>query len=160
VTPSLLRAYPLGWRQSPPSCHWAPMASVQIRRSPAQAMRSEVVLQPSPPPPAPHASSEKCLDLVACSHCPGMPRDTALSAVVLAPGSLGAVYLGAAELVSSCYPGALPPSVSWRQVEGSAEQACSRVVATDKLLWEVMAMVDRYILHPIWVSLKKRRRFT
>jgi hypothetical protein len=114
----------------------------------------------NPPPPPPRASSEKCLDLAACSPCPSMPRDTALSTVVLAPRSLGVVYLGAAELVSSCYPGATPPPVSWRQVEGSAEQACSRVVATDKLLWEVMAMVGQYILHPIRVSLKKRRRFT
>jgi hypothetical protein len=37
-------------------------------------------------------------------------------------------------------------------VEGITEQACSRVMALDKLLQEVMAMVGQDILHPIWVS--------
>jgi hypothetical protein len=40
-------------------------------------------------------------------------------------------------------------------VEGSIEQACSWVVATDKLLWETMALVSWDILHPMQVSLKK-----
>jgi hypothetical protein len=36
------------------------------------------------------------------------------------------------------------------------EQACSRVEASDKPLREAKAMVGRDILHPIWVSLKKK----
>jgi hypothetical protein len=38
------------------------------------------------------------------------------------------------------------------QVEGSVEQECSQVVATDRLLREAMAMVGQDVLHPIWVS--------
>jgi hypothetical protein len=42
-------------------------------------------------------------------------------------------------------------------VEDNAEQACSQVVAVDRLLWGALAMVNQDILHPIWVSLDKNK---
>jgi hypothetical protein len=55
------------------------------------------------------------------------------------------------------YPGAPFEPVSWRQVEGNVEQACSWVATTDILLREVVAMVGPDFLYPIRVSLKERK---
>jgi hypothetical protein len=51
--------------------------------------------------------------------------------------------------------GSLPPPVNWGQVEDSAQQACSHVAAADRVLWEVLAMIGRDILHLIQVSLEE-----
>jgi hypothetical protein len=63
---------------------------------------------------------------------------------------------GVAEMGLPGYPGAPSPPVSWRQVEGSAEQSRLRVATTDRLLREAMAMIVCNVLHPVWVSLKKK----
>jgi hypothetical protein len=47
------------------------------------------------------------------------------------------------------FPRLTAPTDQLGQVEDSAQQVCSQVAATDRLLWEVLAMVDRDILHPI-----------
>jgi hypothetical protein len=92
------------------------------------------------------------LDLVVCSPGPSLPGNTVSRDVVPAPGSLGTVDPGVIKVGLPGYLGTSSPHVNWRQVENSVEQACSRVVAVDKLLWEAMVMVDWDILHLIWVS--------
>jgi hypothetical protein len=57
-----------------------------------------------------------------------------------------------AELGLPGYLGAPLPPISWRRVEGSVEQVCSRVTVADRLLWEAMTMVCWDILHPIQVT--------
>jgi hypothetical protein len=81
-----------------------------------------------------------------------MPGGIAPGDAVSALGSLGVVDPWVAELGLSGYTDSLPPPVSWGQLENNAELACSRVPVVDRLQWEVMAMVGRDILHPIWVS--------
>jgi hypothetical protein len=87
------------------------------------------------------------LDLEVCSPGSSMPGGIALGDAVPAPGSLSAMDPRAVELGSPGYSDTLSPPISWRQVEGSAELACSRVAATDRLLQEAMAMVGQDILH-------------
>jgi hypothetical protein len=59
-----------------------------------------------------------------------------------------------------CYPDVPSPPTSWRRVEGSTEQACSRVAAVDRLLCEAMVVVSRDILQPVYVSFKEWKGFT
>jgi hypothetical protein len=101
---------------------------------------------------APVPSGGTCLDLVVCNPSPSLPRGIALGEAVQAPESLATVDPGITVLGLSGFPGTPSPPVSWMQVEGSAEQACSGVAAIDKVLWEVMVMVGLDILQPIWVS--------
>jgi hypothetical protein len=68
--------------------------------------------------------------------------------------------LGVTELLLPGYPGSPFLPFNWGQVEDIATQACSQVVAVERLLWEILATVGRDILHPIWVNLKKRGKFT
>jgi hypothetical protein len=49
-----------------------------------------------------------------------------------------------------------PPPVSWRLVEGSAEQVYSWVATVDKLLRKAMATVGRDVLHLIRVVKEKK----
>jgi hypothetical protein len=97
-----------------------------------------------------------CLDLDVCSPSPSLPRGIIPGDAVPSLGSLGAMDSGVAEMGLPGYPGAPSPPVSWRQVEGSAEQSRLRVATTDRLLREAMAMIVCNVLHPVWVSLKKK----
>jgi hypothetical protein len=45
-------------------------------------------------------------------------------------------------------------------VENTVEQVYPQVEAVKRMLQEMLAAVDRDILHPIWVSLKKSGKFT
>jgi hypothetical protein len=65
---------------------------------------------------------------------------------ILAPESSGTVSPGVIGLL-------LP--VDWRRVEDNAEFVCSLVTIMERMLWDMLASVDRNILHPIQVSLKK-----
>jgi hypothetical protein len=47
----------------------------------------------------------------------------------------------AIELGLPGYPSMSPLPTNWRQVEGGTELACSQVVATGRLLQEVLAML-------------------
>jgi hypothetical protein len=85
---------------------------------------------------------------------------TTLSGAVLALESSGAVGPRIAGLLLLGSPRPLSPPINWGHVEDSAEQACSQVVTVGRLLWKMLAAVDRDILHPIWVSLKERGKFT
>jgi hypothetical protein len=42
-------------------------------------------------------------------------------------------------------------------VENNVEQACSWVAVADMMLQKTLAIIGRDILHPIWVSLKKKK---
>jgi hypothetical protein len=115
-------------------------------------MQPEAMLQPPCP-----GGGGPCLDLDVCSPSPSLPRGAIPGDAVPTLGSLGATDLVVDETKLPGYPGAPSPNVSWRQVEGSVEQACLRVVITDRLLREAVAMIICNVLHPIWVSLKKKR---
>jgi hypothetical protein len=56
----------------------------------------------------------------------------------------------------SGYLGLPSPPASWRQVEGSMDQACLRVAAADRLVREAMVMSVPDILHPIQVDENKK----
>jgi hypothetical protein len=42
-------------------------------------------------------------------------------------------------------------------VENNVEQACSWVAVADMMLQKTLAVIGWDILHPIWVSLKKKK---
>jgi hypothetical protein len=69
-------------------------------------------------------------DLVASGPGLSPPRDAGPGDMILAPGSSDIVDPGAAEKGLPGYPGALSPPTNRRQVEGSAELACSQVAIT------------------------------
>jgi hypothetical protein len=89
----------------------------------------------------PMPSGGACLDLVVCNLSPSLPRIIAPGDAVPAPWSLEVMHPRVTELGLPSYLSVLSPPVSWRQVEGCVEQACSQVAAVDKLLREVMAVV-------------------
>jgi hypothetical protein len=82
-------------------------------------------------------------------------RHTTLGDTVLALGSSGAMGPGVVGLLMLGYPDSPFPRHRLWQVENSAEQACSQVEATKRMLHETLATVGRDILHIIRVSLKK-----
>jgi hypothetical protein len=106
------------------------------------------------------ATGGPCLDMVVCSFSPNMPMCTTLGDAVPAPGFSSAMDLGVTRLGLLGSSSSPSTSSDWGQVENSAKQACSWVAAADKLLREAMTMVGRDILHPIWVSLKEKRKIT
>jgi hypothetical protein len=83
---------------------------------------------------------------------PSLLGHTVSGDVVLVPGSLGAADPGVTKMLLLDYPGTPSPPVNQSRVEGITEQACSQVATMDIMLWEVMAMADQDILHPIRVS--------
>jgi hypothetical protein len=97
-------------------------------------------------------------DFVVHSPSPSMPSRATPGDTVSALGSLDVVDLGAIELGLSAYPGVPSLPARWRQVEGSVEQVCLWVVAMGRLLWEVIAVVGRDILHLVWVSFLRKKR--
>jgi hypothetical protein len=81
-----------------------------------------------------NATGGLCSDLVVHRSSPSMPGCIASGDVAPSPGYLVAVDLGVFKLGFSGSPGSPSPVVNQGQVEDSAEQARSRVTATDKLL--------------------------
>jgi hypothetical protein len=73
-------------------------------------------------------------DLVVHGTDPGTPRCIAPGDAVPFPGFSGAVGSGVAGLLLSGTPSSLSSPVNWGQVEDSAEQVCSQVVAVERLL--------------------------
>jgi hypothetical protein len=96
------------------------------------------------------------LDLVVWSYGPSMPGCTSPGDTVPFLGFLGAVDLGVAGLGWPSSPSSPFPPVKWVQVKNRAEHACLRVATADRLLGEVLTMVDRDILHPIRVGLREK----
>jgi hypothetical protein len=43
-------------------------------------------------------------------------------------------------------------------VEGDAELTCLHVTDAERMLRDTLALAGRNILHPLWVSLKERKR--
>jgi hypothetical protein len=119
----------------------------QRRRNPGQATRPDVKLQCSSP------WGGGGLDLVVCSLGPSLPG------AGINPRVLGCCGSGVVELGLLGYPDMTSSPASWRQVEGSAEQVCSWVAVVDRLPWEAMAVVGRYILQLVWVVFKERKIF-
>jgi hypothetical protein len=71
--------------------------------------------------------------------------------------SLDIVDFGANELGLPGNPTASPLSISWKQVEGGTELACSQVLAACRLLKEMLAMVGQDVLQITRVSPKTER---
>jgi hypothetical protein len=97
-----------------------------------------------------------CWDLVVRGSTTSVSGCATPSDAVPALRFSSAVGPGAACLRLPGSLGSPSPPVSWGHVMNSTEQACSRVAATKRLLWEVMATISWDVLHIIWVSLKKK----
>jgi hypothetical protein len=93
-------------------------------------------------------------DLVMCGAGIGVPGSAAP-----APGSSSAAGPGVSGLLLSGSPSFPPPPIDWRRVGDEAKFPCSQVIVVDRLLHETLASIDRNILRPIWVSVKKERKF-
>jgi hypothetical protein len=98
-------------------------------------------------------------DLVVHNTGAGSSRSAAAGDAAPAPGSSSTMSLGISGLHLSGSLGSLSPPINYRRVEDEAKFACSQVTVVERSLHEMLVMVHRYILHPIWVSLKIETKF-
>jgi hypothetical protein len=94
-------------------------------------------------------------DLVKRGTGINVPGSVAPGDAVPPPGSIGTTGLVLSGLDLPGSPGFLHVPIDWRQVGDEAESVCSQVTAMERLLHEMLASIDRNILHPIRVGLKR-----
>jgi hypothetical protein len=88
------------------------------------------------------------------------PGNTAPGDMVTAPRSSGAPSPWVAGLLLLGYLDSPFLPINWGLVENNVEEVCSQVEATKRMLQEKLVVVDRDILHPIQVCLKKSGKLT
>jgi hypothetical protein len=98
-------------------------------------------------------------DLVKHDTGINVPGSAASGDAAPAPGSLGTVGLRVSRLHMTGSPDFPPPPIDWTWVGDEDESACSQVTATERLLYETLALVVQNILRLIHIGLKKEKKF-